>query len=522
MAATNVLQYQGYNTWKLSPGGRVQSPSFFIGDLLTVSFQAYSGSSLGAANRIKVRYIGENGITLSTWTSSFSIPAGNFTRITYEGLTPPSNAEMASIEWSAGAGETWYLNQPKAEHSSVATAFTSNYEGQMSRMTATGLYTGTVTAEQVMLTGGQNVGQRFTTINSNLLTINNNIDVTQSDVASLSAKALTLESKVNTNTSSITNIKAGQITLSSNTTGSLAGMQLSSTSLTLRATGAYFRISTSASDGYFIYAGSSSSSSDRRFLLDSQGRITASEVSISGNITATSGSFTGTINATSGNFSGRVTANSLSVLSGSLSGVTGTLNGVTGSFNGNTGGYLNYPTGYIGLSGSRVGGYFSGTTSGYISSASGYLGSTSYTSYGTSGIQFGGGLAINGITNSGSLGMSYSDIFCRNITYDKLIRRSDERLKQKITKPPFDFAELIYTLPVIDYEYEKLPNKRQLGVIAQTIIKDYPRWVGQRLVHANEENEYLSVDYENLYMASILAIQDLNKRLQALETEVIE
>ena len=542
------IQYRGYNTFRMEAPAKVKSWIFGVEGLETIShsFYAYATTTLSSAVRTRTRWISGNGITLSVEDHTWTITEGGFfNHIKIEGITVPTGAVYAQLELHNTSGKTYWVGLIKSEAGDQATDFTHNLSGQLTRITASGIYTGTITAQQVILssTTGENLPERLTTINGNMV--------------QLTSKTSTVESK-------LTQIEAGKITLSSNTSGSIAGMTLTSDRLQFSSSGAYMRLMGRV--GYDpIRIGSSADTIN--FRVSTSGYLTASGATLSGTITATGGSiggFTikdrsiesgsgsnyvwlsgdpsfsailiggttygtakfgvlrdGSMKATSATISGKITSNSSSSLAGSLSSTSGTHAGyVSGSLSNTSGRHNGTHYGYhegqgYTYSNSTLGGSLSGTLgshNGYIYSGSGSLGGVSFQTYSGTTVRL-----------NGSMSLQYALLVYGNIHYQgSLIKMSDGTMKTDIKEAkPEDYLNSFYNLKLKNFRFKNDDKKKnQIGIIAQDFIKDNDNELIDLVVGAKDG--YLNVKYENLYLMNILATQKLNARVKKLEEKLNE
>lgn len=533
------IQYRGYNTFRMEAPAKVKSWIFGVEGLETIShsFYAYATTALSSAVRARTRWIDNKGITLSVQDQYWAITEPNlFNRIQIEAIPVPVGAVYAQLELHNTSGKTYWVGLIKSEVGDKATDFTHNVSGQLTRITASGIYTGTITAQQVILSSatGEKLPDRLTTINSNMV--------------QLTSKTSTVESK-------LTQIEAGKITLSSNTSGSIAGMTLTSDRLQFSSSGAYMRLMGRA--GYNpIMIGTSANNIN--FSVNSSGYLSASGVTLTGSITATSGKIggfsikdssleagsgsnyvwlsgdsryspilvggssysaakfgvlrDGSMKATSATISGKITSTSDSTLAGSLSSTSGRHNGTHYGYH--------EGQGYT-YSNSTLGGSLSGTLgshNGSIYSGGGSLGGIQF--YSSSGwLRFMGRVQSTGITATDPGTYSY---FARIIYYESLGKGSDEKLKTNIKSANAEQClQSFYNLKIKNFAYRKdKEKKRQLGIIAQDFIKDNDNELIDLVVGANDG--YLNVKYENLYLMNILATQELNGRVKKLEEKLNE
>ena len=561
---TNEIQYRGFNTVRMNPGDSYDCYEFFVkaGDYISHSFAIYSVSPLAGAVRARTRFIGADGLTISTSSHTVATTGGTFDEIAIEGVPVPTGARLGRLELLSPSG-TYWVARPKSEDGEKATPYSQNYSGQMTHITPTGVYTGTIQANQINLTSGGDLEDSMTTINNKVINMTSSVSALNASVTNIQAgqaefvkisdidgsKSTTIidggtiktgtitalklaanavtAAKISSNAVTAAKISSGAITtaklaanavtankiaagaitadkISANTItadkfAKIAGFTFSNSTMTATNSGSYIRIS-GASGLHPIIAGTSTS--DIRFVVSTEGNLTATGADISGKITATSGTFTGTVSGSSiaggsiniGN--GKFTVNS----SGNLTATSATVTGnITANSYSTLGGSLNSTSGRH--NGTHYG-YQSGTADNY----SGTFGGVPYQGYSGTLVRMYGSLTID----TGYLTCNRT-IFANGGITDG----SDIHYKKDIhQKDNSSLMNEIYNLDVVSFKY-KDNNKDSIGVIANNMILESPT-LSKYMVEPNPEG-YLSVNYTSLNTASILAIQDLNKRLEKLE-----
>ena len=196
MAVDTTIQFNGHNSYKVTelllayPFG-VQGMTY-----ITHSFQVYCNSPLASATRAKTKFFDADGATLSEVSHAFAVPAV-FEKVSIT-VPVPATAVQAQLVFLHG-GTDWWFAEPKSEEGQTATPYNVNYAGQLTYITPNGVYTGMVTANQIVVTGS--IAQPDETLETRLVTINNN--------------AINLSATVSGQGSRLTTVEAGQITLSS-------------------------------------------------------------------------------------------------------------------------------------------------------------------------------------------------------------------------------------------------------------------------------------------------------------------
>lgn len=511
MAVDNTIRFNSHNSYKVTsqvfcyPFG-VQGQSY-----VTHSFQAYCTSMLSSATRAKTKFFASDGSLVSESSHAFAVTTVfGIVEIT---VAIPATAVQAQLMFIQG-GTDWWFAEPKSEYGEDATPYTVNYTNQLTYITPTGIYTGMVTTGQIVVVGS--VESPSETLETRLVTINSN-------AINLSASVSGLSSDVGDQETRLTTIEAGQITL----TSTVNGIAPKVTKITSAGIYTGTISATQISTGYL--------SADRI----AAGTITADKINVSNlfaqNVTAT-GTITslkltspaitgGSLNIGSGKFtvdsSGNLTATSATITGTLQAGsvVNGSLNSTTGT---HTGGTTGAHTGTV--NSSSIAGTLASTGGrhdGRVYSAYGSLGGVDFTS--SSGyLQFSGrvvgtsGLTSNGVLYATYTAGTYSIIASDWISCVGVYESSDERLKQDIVSADSSLAQSIYDLPLIEYAFKRHPDKRQIGVNANQVVKVMPRKFSDLVVGTNDG--YFNVNYTGLNTMAILAIQDLNKRVRTLES----
>ena len=177
MAIDTTIQYNGRNSYKVT--GMLWQWPFYVTDMthITHSFQAMCDVAQASGVRAKTKFIDSTGGQMSEVSHSFAVG------VTFELKTitvpVPSGASMAILGFIQG-NRTWWVAEPKSEQGETATPFNVNYQGQLSFMTPTGLYTGFIRANQILVTGspsqpGEQLEQRLVTINQNAINLSSTV-----------------------------------------------------------------------------------------------------------------------------------------------------------------------------------------------------------------------------------------------------------------------------------------------------------------------------------------------------------
>lgn len=555
---TNEIQYRGYNTVRLAPGSGFNCHEYFVEGMeyISHSIAVYSVNGLSSATRAKTRFIGSNGLTLSTVDHSFAVPSGVFEDAKIEAVPVPTGARLAKLEVfnpTAASSDYWF-GLAKSEEGERCTPYTMNFAGQMTYITPTGIYTGTITGEQIILTGGDSLDERFTTINSQMLSMTSSINSANASITQIQAGQASFVKYTDIDRPSSTvidggNIKTGTIVAGALTVGSVTAAKI--------ATGAVSadKLATSAVTAAKISAGAVTAEKIEAGAITADkiaaNTITAAKVANLAGFTFSDYTMVGTTSSTYVRISGasgyhpiaigtsgdNITfhVSTAGVLTATGVNITGTMGGkVTADSTSSLAGSLNYTSGHHGgslynTSGTHNGALYRttgshwGTHTGAAYNSSGTIGGTTYSS-GSNGVLFKNPVFVGAEFNcqwgkvTGSTAQHYDwsvtgNMYCSGT----LTQASDKALKENIKPISSQILKELYSVNVREFDFinKKKGDLKSVGVIAQDVINKAPLLT--KYIIAPGDDGYLSADYIALSTLSILAIQDLNKRVKALE-----
>jgi|BioPla2DNA2_1021312.scaffolds.fasta_scaffold00226_49 hypothetical protein len=578
---TNEIQYRGYNTVRLAPGSGFNCHEYFVEGMeyISHSIAVYSVNGLSSATRAKTRFIGSNGLTLSTVDHSFAVPSGVFEDAKIEAVPVPTGARLAKLEVfnpTAASSDYWF-GLAKSEEGERCTPYTMNFAGQMTYITPTGIYTGTITGEQIILTGGDSLDERFTTINSQMLSMTSSINSADASITQIQAGQASFVKYTDIDRPSSTvidggNIKTGTIVAGALTVGSVTSPKIAtgavgSTKLADSAV-TEVKIANGAVTAGKIYAGSVTSDKIAAGAVTAAkieaGAITSAKIAantITAAKVANMGGFTFsdyTMVGTSGNTYVRISGASgyhpivigtssdnitfhvstAGVLTATGVNITGTVGGkVTANSNSSLAGSLNYTSGYHSgslnnTSGTHKGALYRttgshwGSHTGAAYNSSGTIGGTTYSS-GSNGVLFQNPVFVGAQFNcqwgkvTGSQAQHYDWSVTGNIYCSGTVTQaSDKALKENIKPISSQILKELYSVNVREFDFidKKKGDLKSVGVIAQDVISKAPLLT--KYIITPGDDGYLSADYIALSTLSLLAIQDLNKRVRALERKI--
>ncbi len=538
---TNEIQWRGYNTVRLAPGAGFYCHEYIVTGMAHISHSlaVYSVNGLASATRASTRFIGDNGLTLSAVNHSFAVPSGTFGDVKIEAVAVPSGAKLARLEVfnPAAAASDYWFGMAKSEEGEKCTPYTANYSGQMTYITPRGIYTGTLTAEQMILSSDETLGDRLTTINSQMLSMTSSINSANASITQIQAGQASFVKYTDIDRPSSTvidggNIKTGTIVAGALTVGSVTAAKIATGAVTAEKIEAgaitadkiaantitaakvanlagftfsdYTMVGTTSS----TYVRISGASGYHPIVIGTSGDNITFHVSTAGVLTATGVNVTGTMG-------GKVTADSTSSLGGSLNYTSGYHSGSLNSTTGTHSGALY-----------RTSGSHWGTHTGAAYNSSGTIGGTNYSKgySGSDGVLFQDPVFVGAEFNcqwgkvTGSTAQHYDWSVTGNIYCSGTVTQaSDKALKENVKPISSQILKELYSVNIREFDFidKKKGDLKSVGVIAQDVISKAPLLT--KYIIAPGDDGYLSADYIALSTLSLLAIQDLNKRVRALE-----
>ena len=214
----NTIRFNDHNSFKVT--SLLMCYPFGVQGMthITHSFQAYSTSMLASATRARTKFLDANGATISDVSHAFAVTTV-FGKVEIT-VAVPATAVQAQLVLLQG-GTDWWIAEPKSEQGEISTPYNVNYQGQLTYITPNGIYTGMLTASQIVVAG--TTASPTEDLEQRLVTINNN--------------AINLSSTVNgvvTKTTLITSggVYTGEIVATQITSGSISADRIASLSIT--------------------------------------------------------------------------------------------------------------------------------------------------------------------------------------------------------------------------------------------------------------------------------------------------
>lgn len=201
MARISAVKFNGSNAYELEANEHATSWAQGVqgASKVSVGVEFYTAST-GAGATLSIRSIGANGNLVGEHSQPYTIPTRNVWQRAEQTFDLPSNADKVELRIIATGG-TILFAQPKLVTGNEPGPYNSNYAPQLTMLTATGIYTGTVSAQQVILTDGEGLNDRLATINSEMIQLENTVT---SKTSKLTSDMLKLENTVTGKTSKLT------------------------------------------------------------------------------------------------------------------------------------------------------------------------------------------------------------------------------------------------------------------------------------------------------------------------------
>ena len=94
-------------------------------------------------------------------------------------------------------------------------------------------------------------------------------------------------------------------------------------------------------------------------------------------------------------------------------------------------------------------------------------------------------------------------------------RAADKRLKEKILPTKIKAMDIINKLDMVEFDFIENHKHEEVGLIAQEVEKIIPQAISR---NPDNEDDFLHIDYNTFVPYLIKAIQELNQKIERLET----
>lgn len=209
--------YRGYNSVKLNVGGVLTCEPFDITGLQVISSSVIIRKSNGGnAVMMLVMTDGDGRDVLIRSVSTDDLPANKFNTLTLkvENVKLPDSAVKATIQIINNGSNSITVSCMKCESGRVATDFSNNLDGNTTLLTPQGIYTGTIQANQVIVSD-ERLPDKLTTINAGIIELKNNLQHTNANIkTTIESGLIQIARKVDGNTTSIATMSDKVLSLS--------------------------------------------------------------------------------------------------------------------------------------------------------------------------------------------------------------------------------------------------------------------------------------------------------------------
>lgn len=223
MAIDTSIQLNGHNSYYADE--RFWADPFHCSQMayITASVALYAVGFQATADKIIIRFYSDKGAKIAENTHQFeSTPMWTRVYATAEVPTGAAYAQFAMEE-----GDYWWA-EAKTEEGETATAYAVNAAGQLTWITANGIYTGTISTKQIILAGGETLTERLTLISAGMATF------VKEDDLGIPGKTVIDGRNIKTGTINFDNATGVNVNLSGtikSTSGAIAGYEITPTGL---------------------------------------------------------------------------------------------------------------------------------------------------------------------------------------------------------------------------------------------------------------------------------------------------
>ena len=187
MAQISAVQFNGSNAYELLVGEFVSSwPIGAVGFTdIAVGVQVYT-ATVSAGVKLTLRSFNAAGAVLSAQDFTYTVTNTSMWERAETTWTCPTGIDRAELRITASGGTVLFA-QPKLERGIEVGEYSTNYAPQLTLLTPTGIYTGTLTANQVIVSGGEDLASKLVTINSNAITLRSDVNGALPKITKLTA-----------------------------------------------------------------------------------------------------------------------------------------------------------------------------------------------------------------------------------------------------------------------------------------------------------------------------------------------
>jgi len=237
MPVDTTIQYNGYNSFKLLENEVISCSVFGVEGMafITTSFQSYCPSAIATGVRMYVRFFDASNAIISTSNHSFALTASAWVKQA-QTLSVPATAKKAQIFFTNPVATAWYMAQPKCEEGEVASSFTINLSAQLTHIAPDGIYTGTLTANQIIVSSTDTLDTALTAISNGQIILMSNYNSIAPKVTKITADGvytgLVVANQISTGTLNGSLVNVINMNASNIVAGTLSADRLAAGSIT--------------------------------------------------------------------------------------------------------------------------------------------------------------------------------------------------------------------------------------------------------------------------------------------------
>lgn len=191
MAKISTVTFNGSNAFELLSGEFITTwPHGATGfEQVSVGVQLYTATA-GAGVRLTIRSFNISGGLISEQHQTHTISDTSMWERAEKTFSVPEGTDKVELRLTALVG-TILLAQPKLANGTVVGSYATNFAPQLTKINPDGTYTGTLTAEQVIV-GGSTLDGALLTLNRDLLSLTRGLDTADARITQVAAGAVQL------------------------------------------------------------------------------------------------------------------------------------------------------------------------------------------------------------------------------------------------------------------------------------------------------------------------------------------
>ena len=287
MTKISIIQFNGSNAFEISSGGYITTfPMRAVGfENIAFATQVFT-SAPGAGLKVTLREIGATGNLLREQAKNYAPTEINL----WQRMETfwPAHADMAKAEVRMEAvGSTVLIAQPKVANGMVTGAYATNFAPQLSKMSPTGIYTGTLVANQILMSETETLDQSLTSIRAGFAEFVKRDDLSRPGTTRIDGGNLTTGKIQDALKRNFMDFDTGEISFADGmfsfapqTGASIANFKINSDGLSKSTTGSFNLASLAdvSEMRRIIFRGNPTSTEIKMYDYDGDGRITVGDI----------------------------------------------------------------------------------------------------------------------------------------------------------------------------------------------------------------------------------------------------